>query len=269
MTTQANLLLTIRIAPNASRRSVRLLIAVVLSAVGLATWGPAGAADPQAHQFNCSSCHLAEVIDAGNAGLLVSEESALCQTCHQNSVAASHPVGVRPTVPPPDAFPLNASGEITCSTCHQVHDPAPGKLRTALEGQAFCEACHQPGFFNDMKDGGISLMALGHLDASASLSGDIDNFSIQCMSCHEKSGDPGPVPVTAAGNGRRNHPIGSRYVDSIGFGGYRPVTGVPEKILLPDGKVSCVSCHVGYSGQHGELVFDNRADRLCQSCHAL
>jgi hypothetical protein len=258
-----------RVAPIAGWRSVRLLFAVLLSAVGLAFWGPAGAADPQAHEFTCSSCHLAEVVDAANAGQLVSDESALCQTCHQNSVTASHPVGVRPQVPPPDAFPLNASGEITCSTCHRVHDPAPGKLRTALEGQSFCEACHQPSFFSGMKDGGISLMGLGHLDASASLSGNIDNFSIQCMSCHEKSGDALSTPVTAAGSGRRNHPIGSRYTDSIDFGGYRPVTGLSEKILLPDGKVSCVSCHVGYSDEHGALVVDNRADRLCQSCHAL
>jgi hypothetical protein len=120
-----------------------------------------------------------------------------------------------------------------------------------------------------MKDGGISLMGLGHLDASASLIGNIDNFSIQCMSCHEKSGDALSTPVTAAGSDRRNHPIGSRYTDSIDFGGYRPVAGLPEKIELPDGKVSCVSCHVGYSDEHGALVVDNRADRLCQSCHAL
>lgn len=269
MTTQPLLVLGIRIAAIASRRSASLLSVIVLSTAGMAIWGPAGAADPQAHEFTCSSCHLAEVVDATNAGNLVGEESALCQTCHQNSVTASHPVGVRPQVPPPDAFPLNASGEITCSTCHRVHDPAPGKLRTTLEGQSFCEACHQPSFFSGMKDEGISLMALGHLDASASLSGDIDNFSIQCMSCHDKSGDALRMPLTVAGSERRNHPIGSRYNDSISFGSYRPVAGLPENILLPDGKLSCVSCHVGYSEQHGALVVDNRGDRLCQSCHAL
>ena len=117
------------------------------------------------------------------------------------------------------------------------------------------------------------MMAVGHLDAGASLAGDIDNFSIQCMACHEKSADPSPGAVAGigigAGSAARNHPVGSRYADSIGFGGYRPAVGLPETILLPDGRLSCVSCHVGYSEQHGALVMDNRADRLCRTCHEL
>ena len=39
--------------------------------------------------------------------------------------------------------------------------------------------------------------------------------------------------------------------------------------VLPDGKISCISCHQGYDEQHGALVLDNRADGLCFSCHDL
>ena len=261
------------IAPVANLDSIRAVLAAGLLCFVLPTWSAASAADPDAHDFACDSCHLAQEIDAGNAGQLVADEAELCQGCHQNAVAASHPIGIRPAMEIPGEFPLSADGEITCSTCHRVHDTAPGKLRSALEGQEFCEACHQQSFFSGMKDGGVSLMAFGHLDASASLTGNIDNFSIQCMACHDKSADPVGGQASGVGSGpamaRRNHPIGSRYADSIDFGSYRPSTGLPDAILLPDGKLSCVSCHVGYSDRHGALVMDNRADRLCLTCHEL
>ena len=273
MTVRSVFLQTCWIAQIASVNPIRTLVAAGLYWLVSPFWGPVGAADRQAHDFACDGCHLAQQVNTDNAGRLIAGESALCQTCHPNAVAASHPIGIRPAVQPPDELPLNARGEITCSTCHRLHDPAPGKLRMALEGQGLCEACHQTGFFSGMKDGGVSLMAVGHLDASASLSGAIDNFSIQCMACHEKSADPSPGRTvgigSATGTAVRNHPVGRRYADSIGFGGYRPASGLPERILLPDGRLSCGSCHVGYSERHGALVMDNRADRLCRSCHEL
>ena len=273
MTAQSVLLQTGWIAQVASVNAISRVVAAGLYWLVLPFWSPVGAVDRQAHDFACDSCHLAQEVNPENAGRLLDGEPALCQACHQNAVAASHPIGIRAAAQPPAELPLNARGEITCSTCHRLHDPAAGKLRTALEGQGLCEACHQASFFSGMKDGGISLMAVGHLDASASLSGAIDNFSIQCMACHDKSAEPLPVRAAgisgATGTAARNHPVGRRYADSIGFGGYRPASGLPEGILLPDGRLSCVSCHVGYSERHGALVMDNRADRLCRSCHEL
>ena len=270
MSTCSFLLQPWRLASAESVNSGKAVLAKCLFWLVLPLWGEVGAADRHAHDFSCASCHLAPEVNPGNAGRLVADEAVLCQSCHQNAVAASHPIGIKPAAAPPAEFPLNTHGEMTCSTCHSVHDPAPGKLRTGLEGQQFCEACHQPSFFSEMKDGGTSLMAFGHLDAGAPLTGAIDNFSIQCMSCHEKSADP--INGTEARGGpagaSRNHPIGSRYADSIEFGGYRSAAGLPDAILLPDGKLSCLSCHVGYSNQHGALVVENQADRLCRSCHS-
>lgn len=269
----SRLLQLIRIAPIKSADISKAVLVTCLFWLALPILGEVGAADWHAHEFTCGSCHLAQDVNVDNADQLVAGEAALCRDCHQNAVTASHPVGIKPTAALPAEFPLNAQGELACSTCHQVHDPAPGKLRTDREGQEFCEACHHQSFFSAMKDGGISLMSFGHLDAGAPLAGDIDNFSIQCMSCHEKSADPRHRQAAGVASGPVsavfNHPIGSRYVDSIDFGGYRPATRLPNAIVLPDGKLSCVSCHVGYSNRHGALVTENRADRLCRSCHLL
>ena len=78
-----------------------------------------------------------------------------------------------------------------------------------------------------MKDGGASVMNFGHLDAGTQLAGGIDNFSIQCMACHEELGGELQVRVSGRlirhGGNRVSHPVGVRYADSIAFGGYRPV----------------------------------------------
>ena len=81
----------------------------------------------------------------------------------------------------------------------------------------------------------------------------------------QRTADRGGV----TGSAKTNHPIGLSYSDSLGFGGYRHPNRLPDSILLPDGKLSCVSCHVGYSKTHGALVIENRADNLCTTCHSL
>lgn len=221
----------------------------------------------------CGSCHVASEVNPTNAGQLVADEASLCLDCHQNAVKASHPIGVRPAYETPASLPLDSEGEITCSTCHLLHGPDENRLRPGHDGQQLCESCHQPDFFSAMKDGGISLMALGHLDAGTPFSGSIDNFSIQCLACHENSGD---APLRRAGSAgdnagtaKSNHPIGLSYSDSLGFGGYRHPNRLPDSMLLPDGKLSCLSCHLGYSRSHGALVIENRADNLCTACHSL
>jgi predicted CXXCH cytochrome family protein len=220
-----------------------LLLQCAFRGIGASEWHPG--------EMSCDSCHLAQEVNQTNSDQLVAEEAVLCQGCHQNAVDASHPIGVKPGFPLPAEFPLNARGEITCSTCHALHDPAKQRLRSGREGQSFCESCHEQSFFTQMTDGGISLMALGHLDAGEVFAGNIDGNAIGSESA------------------KTNHPVGRLYADSIRFGGYRSSTRLPESILLPDGKLSCVSCHVGYSDSHGALVLENAAGNLCDACHEL
>jgi len=51
------------------------------------------------------------------------------------------------------------------------------------------------------------------------------------------------------------------------YGGYRPRTQLNDGMLLPEGRVGCVSCHRGYDRQHGELVVAR--EQLCYECHDL
>ena len=255
-----------------SELGVLVLVSLTLATLHLAGGLRATATHPA--DLDCRDCHLAQgSIDPANASLLVASQEELCGSCHQNALTASHPTGVRPSSPIPDMFPLDWKGDMTCSPCHRVHDPDSAKLRVQQAGRALCESCHAPDFFARMKDGGSSVMSFGHLDARASLSGDIDNFSIQCMTCHELLA--GDLQVRVSGRVMRHdgngvsHPVGLRYADSVSFGGYLPVTRLQRVIQLPDGKVSCISCHQGYSEQHGDLVVDNTRDQLCFSCHDL
>ena len=222
----------------------------------------------------CADCHLAKGgINQSNAKTLIASQEELCGICHRNALTASHPSGIKPANAPPEIFPLDWKGDLTCSTCHLVHENSAGRLRVKREGKALCQSCHDEAFFNAMKDGGTSVLAFGHLDARQSISGNIDNFSIQCLSCHDSMNDKLQVNVSGDvlrhGNRRVNHPIGGRYADAVSYGGYRSVGSLPAAISLPDGKISCISCHQGYNDQHGDLVVDNQGDELCFSCHDL
>ena len=205
---------------------VGLLLLAMLSLPALCLTGELRATDSHPVDMDCRDCHLAQgAIDPSNANILIASQEVLCSGCHQNALTASHPTGIKPSSPMPQQFPLDWKGDLTCSTCHNVHAGSPKKLRVQQAGRALCESCHAAEFFARMKDGGTSVMSFGHLDARASLSGDIDNFSIQCMACHELLA--GNLQVRVSGrvmrhdNNRINHPVGMRYADSVSFGGYR------------------------------------------------
>lgn len=243
------------------------LIALLLSQIG-------GLKARGTHPANmaCDQCHLARgEITAANAGLLIAGQEQLCRTCHPNAVTASHPSGIKPGHQIPADFPLDWKGEMTCSTCHDIHGDEIGLSRVDMAGKALCLSCHDDGFFQRMKDGGMSILVSGHLDARAPLAGNIDTFSIQCLSCHETLGDDLAVRMSGNvirhGSDRGNHPVGMMYQRSISYGGYRSIAQLPKEIALPNGRVSCISCHHGYSEQHGQLVMSNLGSRLCFSCH--
>lgn len=220
----------------------------------------------------CSECHLAKgEITPSNAKTLIAGQEELCKSCHQNAITASHPTGIKPLTETPEKFPLDWKGDMTCSTCHNIHGQQPGLPRVDVYGKDLCLSCHDENFFTSMKDEGMSIIVSGHLDARQPLAGNIDTFSIQCMTCHESLSDD--LAVGISGNvirhnsGRSNHPVGMNYQTSMTYGGYRSVAQIPKEVVLPNGKVSCISCHHGYSDNHGKLVMDNKGSKLCFSCH--
>jgi len=234
------------------------------------------ALSPAAHlaDSDCHSCHLARAeITVENAGKLVADEKPLCGRCHAPALKLSHPSGVTPSMNIPARFPLDWKGDLTCSSCHRIHGDQPTLIRGGQLGKALCLACHDQSFFDRMPDQGVSITARGHLDARTDpLPLPLDSYSLQCMECHNEKSDNLPVDIDVQGIVRHagnsvNHPIGRRYADAMSFGGYRRPALLRENIMLPEGKLSCISCHVGYSEHHGALVMSNQGSALCLECH--
>ncbi len=234
------------------RRSWLPALLSVLAAVGLA--GDAGA--------------VPGALPPGNVASAIDQEEA-CGGCHRGAVEASHPTGFVPERPLPPEFALDTRGRMTCGTCHDPHGGTDTMARAAARGGEFCQNCHTAAFFAEMRDGGLSLLGSAHLDARAEQEpNSLDPYSMACAGCHETNVSlPGDAIVPAGFNGfdMSNHPIGSSYAEAAARGRLHPAASLPAGMLLPGGKVSCVSCHRGYSRAHGALV--RRNGRLCLDCH--
>lgn len=237
-----------------------------------------GRANPVRHHpqtLGCSECHLAgENVTAENAHQLITSQERLCGDCHEREMAVSHPSGFQPSQPIPEEYPLDWKGDVTCTTCHDLNSPIPKMMRGNKTGKDFCLACHQPEFFSRMADWGLSIQRGGHLKRSKRpLPVPLDSYSMHCMGCHEDQASGSSIDIDGRGILRHagsavSHPIGSDYIEVMTTKrGYHPPSRLNKKIMLPDGLVSCVSCHLGYSKKHGELVMSNNGSALCFECH--
>ncbi|MCB1739777.1 MAG: hypothetical protein KDK91_05365 [Gammaproteobacteria bacterium] len=198
-----------------------------------------------------------------------------CASCHEPQASYGHPVEFVPERPLPAGFPLSRDGRLTCLTCHAA--PAQdGSTRPSPSRVASCSDCHAPAFFQAMADRGDSMDGLAHPVAAFALLDDQDgpdSVSTSCMSCHQsQAGAPsaarGPRSHSGGSLGQ-NHPVGTRYARHAEFGGYAAITQIPAEVRLPEGKVSCISCHRGYSARHGALVELRPGQGLCDACHRL
>jgi len=221
----------------------------------------------------CANCHLAGAgTIVSNASLLVASQEQLCGGCHANAMQMSHPSGI--TVLPgnkiPATYPLDWKGDMTCSTCHEVHSDLPGKLRGVVRGRDICVSCHDQAFFNNMPDGGASLIQSGHLSVPDSQNwANLDTYTVQCMECHGTKGDVSIDSRHIMRHAEKNHPIGVSYAAAEIHGGYRPAPKLSNNIHLPGGLMSCVSCHQAYTKNHGKIVTATSGTDLCYECHNL
>ena len=250
--------------------------AVILCMAGLL---PAAAGGRSAHPSGteCGACHLGgSNVNQAQASKLVASQELLCLRCHQRALEVSHPSGFAPGRKLPAEYPLDWKGDLTCSTCHLTHGWEPGLLRGKKRAKEFCLACHEQVFFSRMKDAGTSLVISGHLDIGRGRgTADIDSHSLHCLGCHAGSHlGGGAVSIGRNGilrhsSGSAPHPIGRSYRDASRKGGYHPEHLLAQKkIMLSDGKISCVSCHEAYKKDHGRLVASLDRSALCLSCHA-
>lgn len=243
------------------------------------TWMFAGfGGNPHLSGLVCSNCHLpGKEVDPAQASWLIASQEVLCGVCHKNVKRMSHPTGFAPKGKLPAGFPLDWKKDMTCSTCHDVHGTKPGLLRGERRGKDLCLACHDTAFFDGMKDAGISLQQSGHVLADMTQVDKrtgIDALSLQCLGCHNSQTDVGGIRVGQNGivrhsSGAANHPIGVAYPAISRNREFRPKSMLPMAIWLPNGKLSCVSCHQPYKKEHGQLVMPNNRSSLCTQCHDL
>lgn len=250
------------------------LLAVLTVSATLILAAPRSGFHPAA--MPCEGCHLAgKAVTPEQAHLLIASQEKLCASCHPKATQVSHPSGFTPRSKLPADYPLDWKGDLTCSTCHDVHGKTPGLMRGTWRGRELCLACHDARFFERMKDQGTSMMVSGHLAAGViAITAGLDTYSIQCMECHESKGDSNAPSidrnmVVRHDTGGVNHPIAVSYAEAARGGGYRPIELLSKRILLPNGRLSCVSCHDGYNSNHGKLVTLTAGSALCFECHDL
>ncbi len=219
-------------------------------------------------------------------------ERSLADKLRYGPGQTNHPVQVRPSanVQVPAGWPLDADGSLTCITCHETLPDLRGGtdpyLRDfdaeAASALDFCAKCHTEG---GQAGRSMHWMAVGraHLgpegDQRRRSAGQLDAESRTCLSCHDgvnaaESVNPagGGHEMNSYGDRGRNHPIGVMYPSPSARRAGSPLrvkASLPPEIRLPDGRVSCVSCHNLYAGRPGLLTVPIEGSQLCFGCHDL
>ena len=248
--------------------------------------------DMEPHKFSsdrCPSCHVTDGSGNVSGNQLTAPVTLLCDKCHAKIFKEGymHPTNVKPRkIRVPADFPLSPSGDLVCSTCHDIHasyftpyGTASHYLRRHEEGKKFCEACHPPA---SLKAGHAGTMGEAHIrpkypQSSAALA--IDPISKNCISCHDGS-YASSVSIRAGTwtHGKElmphdagSHPIGIDYEGSRMARRARsllkPIGMVDRRIQFFNGKVGCGSCHDPYSTIEKRLVMSDARSALCFGCH--
>jgi predicted CXXCH cytochrome family protein len=232
----------------------------------------AAAARQDAHSgLACADCHLDGAQVTPETGRrLTTTQVRICSRCHETTATLGHPAGFTPARALPPGYPLDWKGQMTCSSCHDFHGGEPGLLRQSEGRQQLCASCHAEAQFAGPAWAGVPPLASGHLAQAPPPGGaPIDGYSARCVQCHaEELSLPGHRRVAFSasnGTGMANHPIGSPYTRADPRRDLRPPALLPAGILLPEGRVSCLSCHQGYTLEHGAVV--EAEGGLCTSCH--
>lgn len=202
----------------------------------------------------------------------------------------NHPIGVIPSssVQIPQGWPLDAAGTMTCRTCHEKLPSLTGGSGPNLRGgngfsgnsSVFCTNCHDDA--EQRGTLGMHWMAIGRAHVKPTPGRDrhsfdvLDTASLRCLSCHDGVTAQETSHATAGGHGRGwldgtagNHPVGIRYATQRRGKGtrLRGRSTLPPEVRLPDGRVSCISCHNLYSDDAKLLSVPIEGSALCFSCH--
>ncbi len=219
-----------------------------------------------------------------------SQADSLSERLRYGPGQRNHKVGVKPSkaVKIPVDWPLAHDGSITCLTCHErlpdlSERDVPYLRDTDRANQAgFCAKCHTSGPGNFQTSPHWAVMGHAHQSLSQSSgqesSGMMDSASRQCLSCHDgvnaSNNASGHANMSSAGlgRGRGEHPVGVRYRKQRSgsrFVSLRHQSQLPKEILLPQGQVSCTSCHDLFASTKARLAIPIKKSALCFACHPM
>jgi predicted CXXCH cytochrome family protein len=138
-------------------------------------------------------------------------------------------------------WPLD-KGSMTCLTCHNC---TTGSCILRRSPPELCRVCH------DCTQGMACVIGVAHMGSSKN---QLD-FIRDCQICHDGTlgkeiGDP------------MDHTVNVDYQPNKDFKTLRD-----RRVVLFDGKITCVSCHNPYSTTTARLIKDNTSSKLCLTCH--
>lgn len=181
-------------------------------------------------------------------------EVVYCRSCHKTGCPVPHPELVKMNWPPRGRVVLGVVGETTCGTCHSRGFRHRSDAFLARDQKGLCNNCHYGDHAltnthttnqrcETCHTGTQSQLAHAAPAAAHAMQVGVDT---ECLRCHYDG------PVT--------HPVGIPNKK-------KPAPDLP---LSTDGKITCITCHIGHSQQNrfGVLLRkDNRRGGLCLSCH--
>lgn len=219
-----------------------------------------------------------------------------CRSCHRMDHGFSHPVDVVPSasIRMPDDLPLNANGQMTCTTCHDTNSGQGHAQRSSGRGRNYqlrqtltagfgngCAVCHRTQTQTVRKgkvSHGLASERAHYMKASTSASASsgtviyayatagtgLDAESRNCLSCHD-----GTIAQDIGREQHQGHPVGIAYGNSSPGRDMpvRPANTLDSRIMLFDGQIGCNTCHNPYSTEKSRLVMSNTRSALCLSCH--
>lgn len=168
-------------------------------------------------------------------------QAGQCLRCHPRALP-SHPLYAAAKTPP--GWPTGPGGKMICRTCHDCSG-ANCVLRKPVP--ALCKTCH------DCTQGMACVINSAHIGNSRDIEADIKN----CTSCH--NGLKGALKLRA-----EDHPVNVYYME-VTNGRFRKITDT--RVVLINGRVTCLSCHDPYNDERARLVMSNRGSALCLVCH--
>lgn len=103
---------------------------------------------------------------------------------------------------------------------------------------------------------------------------EIPNITTFCLGCHD--GTVGPARQSPFNEDLNQtvrcrgmpggHPVGVVYPIGTAHDEFADPLSLPDRMLLVEGWMTCVSCHDVEAENH-DLVIDNRRSALCLTCH--